>query len=291
MSYTKTTLRVSLQLLVIVQSVIPSAGQSNDAALVEQFFPGNLVTEAEVDFADGGPTPSRNPPLSRRTWMVQGAQTIWSRRTPTGSPVLFGSSKSRTTLRPSLPAVTAIDGRDCAERVLDQSRCRPASGSRGEFQFSHRRMGDWIFKWGSGALSLFGPFIIDEDGDLATVLHEAGFVDLTGDGIPEIVNPPERTFTDNPATVMNSRRHVFADHDAVLPHAGVRAPDGHPRDGNRNIFRAGPLDAARIDYQQWEFDRWESRQQRGHYFERCPRRRCESVQPAGSDFADTHHSQ
>jgi hypothetical protein len=49
----------------------------------------------------------------------------------------------------------------------------------------------WIFKWTGSVLTSFGPTQTDEDGDVTTALNDVGFLDVTGDGIPELLNPPE----------------------------------------------------------------------------------------------------
>jgi hypothetical protein len=47
---------------------------------------------------------------------------------------------------------------------------------------------DWVFKWTGTDLNLVGPAVVDTNGDISTVLNEALFIDLDGDGILEIVN-------------------------------------------------------------------------------------------------------
>ena len=50
---------------------------------------------------------------------------------------------------------------------------------------------DWIFKWKGSKLTPYGATVADDNGCPASVLHDASFVDLDGDGVLEIVNPPE----------------------------------------------------------------------------------------------------
>jgi hypothetical protein len=50
---------------------------------------------------------------------------------------------------------------------------------------------DWIFKWDGTNLNFVGPYEVEPDGNVATVLGDAAFVDLNGDGVLDIVNPPE----------------------------------------------------------------------------------------------------
>ena len=57
---------------------------------------------------------------------------------------------------------------------------------------------DWIFKWTGSGLNLLGPSQVQSDGNISTLLGDAAFVDLDGDGVPEILNPPERTFDSDP---------------------------------------------------------------------------------------------
>ncbi|MBI2838489.1 MAG: VCBS repeat-containing protein, partial [Acidobacteria bacterium] len=53
------------------------------------------------------------------------------------------------------------------------------------------READWLFKWSGRGLRLIGPSTVDDDGDVSTVLGDADFVDINGDGFLEIINPPE----------------------------------------------------------------------------------------------------
>lgn len=49
---------------------------------------------------------------------------------------------------------------------------------------------DWIWDWNSKELSVIGPRNIDDNGHVYTVLSEADFTDLDGDGVKEIIQPP-----------------------------------------------------------------------------------------------------
>jgi hypothetical protein len=52
---------------------------------------------------------------------------------------------------------------------------------------------EWVLRWKGGTLEPMGPGDADADGDATTLLHDALFIDLDGDGTLEIVNTPDES--------------------------------------------------------------------------------------------------
>lgn len=58
---------------------------------------------------------------------------------------------------------------------------------------------DWVLRWDGTTLKPMGPDYVDEEGYADTLLGEALFIDLDGDGVLEIVNSPDDPDPDAPA--------------------------------------------------------------------------------------------
>jgi hypothetical protein len=205
-------LRPILLLLAMSQAVIPSSRQqSNDAVLVEQFFPPSLVSESEARFSRGGPPPTRYTDFVAADLDVTGqADFLVAAYTNSFSAVvrvLRKQNNSATLVaEPTLPLMGGIVPRVSLVNLDVDARPEIAV----HFSSASGGSASWIFKWTGSALSVFSPFKIEDDGNITTMLYGASFEDLTGDGIPEILNPPERTFFENPTTVYQLVNGAYA---------------------------------------------------------------------------------
>ena len=197
----RTLFRTAFLLIAIVGVVKSAYGQSNDAAIVDQFFPESLISESDTDFNNGGLPPVRHTSFVAADLNGTGQADFLVAAYTNGSSavvrVLRRQGTSATLVaEPALPLMGGIipevslvdlDGDSRPEIVVHYSA---ATGGYSA----------WIFKWTGTALTVFGPTEMD-DGDVTTVLHDVGFRDVTGDGIPEILNPPEHKASDLTTTV------------------------------------------------------------------------------------------
>jgi hypothetical protein len=186
-------------LVSLVFHLIPagSQAQQTDEEIAKQFFPQRLIDESAQDFAQGGPEPTQfldfkvadlngvgtnDFIVAAYTNGFSGAIRVLRKQGNTASIV---SEPNLRLLSGIIPKVQLLDldkdGRP--EIIVSYSSARgPAA--------------DWVFKWNGTALNLIGPSVTDANGDVSTVLSEADFIDLNGDGILEIINPPQ----DSPGT-------------------------------------------------------------------------------------------
>lgn len=196
-------LPLTLVIIGILLAVLPSSSQqSDDAAIIEQFFPPSLASQSEARFSRGGPRPTKHSDFvaadldgtTNSDYLVAGYTNGFSGvvrvlRKQNNSATLVGES-ALPLMGGILPNVSLVNlDADARPEIVVHFSSAPGGSS------------SWIFKWTGSALSLFGPVKIEEDGNVTTMLYDASFEDLTGDGIPEILNPPERTFPDDPTTV------------------------------------------------------------------------------------------
>jgi len=169
------------------------AGQQvGDAALVQQFFPQDLIDEADADFGIGGPAPFQATDFVAADLNGTGSADFLIAAYTNGFSAVVRVLRRQGTsamvvAEPKLPLIAGIypsislidvdeDGRP--EVVVGLSSARGA-------------VADWIFKWDGASLVSIGPMQAELDGNGTTVLGDADFVDLTGSGTLQIVNPPE----------------------------------------------------------------------------------------------------
>jgi hypothetical protein len=182
-----------LSAMVLMGVAVPAAAQSDpgDKALVERFVPQRIV-DAETD--ESGQS---GRPLSERYGFV--AVDL----NGTGSPDFLVAVYVTTDAGSgALRVLKKTDG--SATVVQDFQLCRGGSEPRlSLLDLDHSavpailaelggraQLIDWVFKWNGNALAPFGP-TESYHGAPCTVLQDADFIDLDGDGILEIVNEPE----------------------------------------------------------------------------------------------------
>jgi hypothetical protein len=182
-----TVVVLSLSLLEVSQVLA-----ATDADIVAQFFPQRLIDESVQDFNAGGPPLFQASNYTRADLNGIGITDFivaaYSNGFSGDVRVLHTQGQSATLVdEPNLrllagiyPTIELLDlnGDGRSEVIVSFSSARGRSAT-------------WVFKWSNGHLVLFGPSTTDASGDASTILTDAAFVDLNGDGIPEIVNPPE----------------------------------------------------------------------------------------------------
>jgi hypothetical protein len=171
---------------------VSEAQQSGDDALVAQFFPRPLIDESVSDFNSGGPPPFQTSNYVAADLDGTGiAQYLVAAYTNGFSAVARVIKKQGTTgsvvAEPPLPLMAGVypfvdlvdlDGDGRPEVVITLTS---AAGFDA----------DWIFKWDGLNLNSIGPSEVGTDGNTSTILGDADFVDLNGNGILDIINPPE----------------------------------------------------------------------------------------------------
>lgn len=174
-----------------------SSQQPNQDTLVAQFYPRWLSEESADDFNAGGPAPFRDVAYAEADLDGSGrASYIVAAFTNGFSAAVSVLAKQGTSAvevaTPSFPMMLGIhpyvklhdvdhDGRP--EVVVSFSSATGANA-------------DWVLRWQDGTLKSIGPMETDEDGDAGTLLMDALFIDLDGDGILEIVNAPDESQDD-----------------------------------------------------------------------------------------------
>lgn len=185
-----TTMFVLLLLLLVAP--LSAQQSSGDAALVQQFFPQSLIAESTADFKAGGPPPFQASAFAEadlngtgnNDFLVaaytNGFSAVARVLRKQGTSVVLANEPQIPLLGGIYPTVTLIDldNDGKPEVVIGLSSARGG-------------VADWIFKWNGSALQLFGPTEADLSGNTTTMLGDAVFVDLDGNGILEIINPPE----------------------------------------------------------------------------------------------------
>jgi hypothetical protein len=194
MQITATAKLDTTMFLLLLLLVVPLNAQqaSGDAALVQQFFPQSLITESAADFRAGGPPSFQASAFAEADLngtgnndfivaaYTNGFSAVVRVLRKQGTSAVLANEPQVPLLGGIYPTVTLIDlDNDGKPEVV-----MGLSSARGG-------VADWIFKWDGSALRLFGPTEGDLSGNTTTMLGDAVFVDLDGDGIPEVINPPE----------------------------------------------------------------------------------------------------
>jgi hypothetical protein len=170
--------------------ICPSLAQTNEE-IVDQFFPEFLIEDSEERQGRGGPRPFRASDFAVADLDGTGEEFIVAAYTngfAAGIRVL--RREGTTTLLVDEPALRLLVGIfPSVELVdLDHDGLPEVVAS---FSSATGRLAHWVFKWNGATLDLIGPSAVDEHGDVSTLLGEPVFTDLDGDGVLEIINPPQ----------------------------------------------------------------------------------------------------
>jgi len=183
---------------IILIAFLPAskAQQDRDAEIVQQFFPQTLVTEWNSDFKPSADPPAQASDFDHLTVFVRAdldgtgtADYLVAAYSNGVAAVVRVIKEGAVVAEPSLPSMSGaflgitlidLDGDGRPEVVV-------AAGSGTGSAWSS----NWIFKWDGRNLNFIGPSEIDSQGNVSTVLGNADFVDLVGDGRLDLVNPPE----------------------------------------------------------------------------------------------------
>lgn len=163
-----------------------------DEDIVRQFYPERLTEESNQDFYDGGPAPFEAYDFAVADLDGTGSDDMIIATYTNGFTAAIRALRMQgggasLVDEPDLPLLGGVfpdvelldlDGDGAPEIVVSLSSARGPGA-------------DWVFKWSGRGLRLIGPSTVDEDGDVSTVLGDADFVDINGDGLLEIINPPE----------------------------------------------------------------------------------------------------
>ncbi len=163
-----------------------------DEDIVRQFYPEWLTEESNADYYEGGPAPFQAYDFAVADLEGTGSDDVIVAAYTNGFSgavrVLRKQGGGASLVdEPDLPLLGGVfpyvelldlDGDGTPEIIVSLSSARGPGA-------------DWVFKWSGRGLRLIGPSTVDDDGDVSTVLGEADFVDINGDGLLEIINPPE----------------------------------------------------------------------------------------------------
>jgi hypothetical protein len=157
--------------------------------VVEQFFPQRLIKESEEDFQKGGPAPFRTSESVIADLNGDGSTFIVAAYSNGFAGVIRVLKKENSTFGlVDEPNLRKMGGDFPTIKLLDlDNDGRPEviasfSSARGPTE-------DWVFKWDGTKLNLIGPTEVDAFGFIDSLLSDAGFFDVDGDGIIEILNP------------------------------------------------------------------------------------------------------
>ena len=177
---------------VIALGLSPVAFAQTNEEIVNQFFPESLIEDSEREFANGGLAPFRASAFGVADLNGTGEEFLVAAYTngfSAGIRVL--RRQGTTTLLVDEPILRLLGGIYPFVRFIDlDNDGRPEVVT--SFTSARGRAANWVFKWNGAALDFIGPSVVDEHGDPSSVLVEAGFRDLDGDGILEIINSRQR---------------------------------------------------------------------------------------------------
>lgn len=165
---------------------------SSDEDLVKQFFPQRLIDESAEDFANGGPAPFQAMAFAAADLNHTGTNEFIVAAYTNGfsAAILVLKRQGSSALVVAEPNLRLLAGITPTVRLIDLDK-----DQRPEvlvsFTSARGPSADWLFRWTGSALSLIGPSATDANGDVTTRLSNADFVDLNGDGVLEIINPPQ----------------------------------------------------------------------------------------------------
>lgn len=173
----------------------------SDAELVQQFFPDRLTTESASIEGSGGPSPTRIYAFKAADLDGSGQANYIVAAYTNGF-----SAAVRVLRRTSNGATLAADPQLSMHGVQPALELRDLDGDRkpeiiAAFSSPTGGTAKWIFKWTGSNLMFLGPSIIVR-GKEQTTLGDAVFVDIDGDGIPEILDPPKTTSIADDGTIV-----------------------------------------------------------------------------------------
>lgn len=167
-----------------------SFAEQTDDDIVRSFFPQKLLDMSVNDFNNGGPRPFQTYDFVVADLNNDGASHfiiaaysngfsgIVRLLKKEGGVSLLIDEPDIPTMGGDFPGVELIDlNNDLVPEIIVSF----ASGS-GPTE-------NWVFKWYDNKLNLISPTREGTFGVIHTVLSDAAFVDLDGDGIKEIINP------------------------------------------------------------------------------------------------------
>ncbi len=183
---------ISVLIIVSFGSWIGKAFPQTNEEVVEQFFPQWLLDESEEDFRKGGPRPFEASAFQLADLDGVGTEhyivAAYTNGFSAAIRVLKLQDGNATLV--SEPNIRLLGGIFPAVKLVDiETDGLPEV----VVLFTSFRSStiDWVFKWTGTELSLIGPSAVDKNGDEYTLLVDSDFVDIDGDGILEIITPPQ----------------------------------------------------------------------------------------------------
>jgi len=185
----------ALFLAILALMARPSPAQTTDWDLVNLLFPQEVLDDFQSD--QPGDTPTRKTAFVAAdlngtgtaeflvvVYAVDNIRTMALVRvlhTGNGSAFTVGPDCDGCLLVGNLPAISRID--------VDGSGRPEFLVETVSSQYSHPTQ--QVFRWNGTALELVGPSEVSSDGTRYTVVGDGEFVDLDGDGMLEVINPPD----------------------------------------------------------------------------------------------------
>jgi hypothetical protein len=185
---------------VVIILVLGSGAPAQDTedALVRQFFPQWLAAEANKELAQGGPTPFQAYAFQdadlNGTGIADFIIAAYSNGFSGAVVVLRKVGTSAVTV--AAPSFPLMGGVYPSIRMLDVDHDRRPEAVV-SFTSARGQSADWVLKWNGTTLQSIGPVSVEPDGNIATLLSEAEFVDLNGDDTLEIISAPQSGLSSN----------------------------------------------------------------------------------------------